>query len=154
MVDGKQAAVFSYDVDKKKSNDEVVYCCFPESSQAGDMTLRGQESAGGAGNYQNATSWKIWKAKVPYHGEIFVDPNTGEVVRLITEADLKGSDPVREETQRIRLRAADGGRKTIVAPVRTIIDTVEQPYPNEPQGRFIFRHTLFTEDYKDYKAAS
>ncbi|MFZ0393201.1 MAG: hypothetical protein WCF17_02175 [Terracidiphilus sp.] len=154
MVNGKQVAVFSYDVDKKRTRDEVAYCCFPESSQAGDMTLRGTETAGGAGNYQTATSWRIWKAKVPYHGEIFVDPNTGEVVRLITEAELKGSDPVRVETQRIDYGPQTVGGKTLVLPVRTIIDTMEQPYPDDPQGRFIFRHTLLTEDYKDYKAGS
>ncbi|HTX74727.1 MAG TPA: hypothetical protein VMD29_00885 [Terracidiphilus sp.] len=153
-VNGKQVAVFSYDVDKKKTNDEVAYCCFPELGQAGDITLRGQERAGGAGNYQTAESWKIWKAKVPYRGEIFVDPNTGMVVRLITEAELKGSDPVRVETQRIDFGEQTVGGKAIVVPVRAIINTMEQPFPNDPQGRFIFRHTLFTEDYKNYQAAS
>ena len=153
-VNGKQAAVFSYDVDKKRSNDEVAYCCFPESSQPGPMQLRGTAAGGEAGNYASNTSWKIWKAKVPYRGEIFVDPNTGVVVRLITEAELKGSDPVRTEIQRIDYGPQTVGGKTIVVPVRTIVDTMEQPYPNDPQGRLIFRHTLFTEDYKDYKAAS
>ena len=153
-VNGKQVAVFSYDVDKKRSKDEVAYCCFPQSSQAGNITLRGQETAGGAGNYQNATTYDVWKAKVPYHGEIFIDPNTGVVVRLITEAGLKGSDPVRVETQRIDYGPQTVDGKTLIVPVRNIIDTYVQPYPNEPQGRFIFRYTLFTEDYKDYKAAS
>ncbi len=118
------------------------------------MQLRGTAAGGEAGNYASNTSWKIWKAKVPYRGEIFVDPNTGEVVRLITEAELKGSDPVRTEIQRIDYGPQTVGGKTIVVPVRTIVDTMEQPYPNDPQGRLIFRHTLFTEDYKDYKAAS
>jgi hypothetical protein len=153
-VNGKQAAVFSYDVDKKKSNDEVAYCCFPEMSQAGNIALRGQETAGGAGNYANNTTWKIWRAKVPYHGEIYIDPNTGVVVRLITEAELKGSDPVRTETQRIDYGPQTVSGKTVIVPVRNIIDTMEQPYPNEPQGRFIFRHTLFTEEYKNYQAGS
>lgn len=153
-VNGKQAAVFSYDVDKKKTNDEVVYCCFPQVSQAGDITMRGQETAGGAGNYQSTESWRIWKAKVPYHGEIYVDPTTGVVVRLITEANLKGSDPVRVETQRVDYGEQTVGGKTIVVPVRTIIDTMEQPYPDDPAGRMIFRHTLFTSDYKNYQAGS
>ena len=118
------------------------------------MTLRGQETPGGAGNYQTQENWKIWKAKVPYHGEIFIDPNTGVVVRLITEANLKGSDPVRVETQRIDYGEQTVGGKAMVVPVRTIIDTMEQPYPDDAAGRFIFRHTLLTEDYKDYKAGS
>lgn len=153
-VNGKQVAVFSYEVDKKKSKDELVYCCFPEVSQAGDISMRGQQSPGGAGNYMSNASWKIWKSKVPYHGEIFVDPNTGEVVRLITEANLKSSDYVREETQRIDYAPQTVGGKTLILPVRTIIDTTAQPYPNQPLGRFIFRHTLLTSDYKNYQAAS
>jgi hypothetical protein len=155
MVNGKQVAVFSYAVDKKKSRYAVNYCCFPEEvSQAGDIALRGQERAGGAGNYQSNANWKNWKATVPYHGEIFIDPNTGVVVRLITEADLKGSDPVRLETQRIDYGEQTVGGKPVVVPVRTIINTTEQPFPDDPRGRMIFRHTLFTEDYKNYQAAS
>ena len=153
-VNGKQAAVFSYDVDKKRSKNEVAYCCFPQSSQAGDIAMRGQETAGGAGNYMNATSWRIWKSKVPYHGEIFIDPGTGVVVRLVTIAGLKGSDPVRTETQRIDYGDQTVGGKTLTVPVRTMIDTVTQPYPDDAQGRYIFRHTLFTVDYKNYSAAS
>lgn len=154
MVNGKQVGVFSYEVDKKISKDELVYCCFPQVNESSDTTSRLGSPGGGAGNYQTYENWKVWKAKVPYHGEIFVDPNTGAVVRLITEADLKGSDPVRVETQRIDYGPQTVGGKTLIVPVRTIIDTLEKPFPNSPQGRFIFRHTLFTEDYKDYKAAS
>jgi hypothetical protein len=39
----------------------------------------------------------------------------------------------------------------LVVPVQALIDTLEQPYPDNPQGRFIMRHTLFAADYKDYK---
>ncbi|HWE86160.1 MAG TPA: hypothetical protein VG267_14555 [Terracidiphilus sp.] len=153
-VNGHQMAVFSYAVDKKKTRYEVSYCCFPETAQAGDIAMRGQETAGGAGNYQTQENEKIWKSKVGYHGEIFVDPTTGVVVRLITIADLKGSDPVRVETQRIDFGEQTVGGKPIVVPVRAIIDTMEQPYPDDPKGRMIFRHTLFTTDYKNYQAGS
>ncbi len=153
-VNGHQEAVFSYAVDKKKSKYAVNYCCFPETSQAGDITLRGTETPGGAGNYATSQDWKNWKATVPYHGEIFLDPSSGVVVRLITEADLKGSDPVRVETQRIDYGDQTVGGKTVTVPVRTIIDTTEQPFPDDPRGRMVFRHTLFTTDYQGYKAAS
>jgi hypothetical protein len=115
------------------------------------MSLRGTESPGGAGNYQSQDQWKNWKGTVPYHGEIFVNPETGVVARLVTVADLKGSDPVRMESQRIDYGPEKVGDKTLVVPVQTLIDTVEQPYPDSPQGRFIVRHTLFAADYKDYK---
>jgi hypothetical protein len=151
MVNGHQLAVFSYAVDKKKSRYAVNYCCFPESSQEGDLALRGQQTPGGPGNYLISRNWKEWKATVGYHGEIFVDPNTGVVVRLITRADLKGGDPVRVEIQRIDYGEQTVGGKTITVPVRDIIDTVEQPFPDDPQGRMIMRHTLFSEEYKNYQ---
>jgi hypothetical protein len=151
QVFGETVAVFSFSVDKKKSHYGVNYCCFPQVSQAGQMSMRGTETPGGAGNYQSQDQWKNWKATVPYHGEIFVNPETGVVVRLVTRADLKGSDPVRMESQRIDYGPAKVGDKTLVLPVQTLIDTVEQPYPDDPTARFIMRHTLFAADYKDYK---
>lgn len=151
QVDGKKVAVFSFVVDKKKSRLTLEYCCFPEVSQAGDMTMRGTETAGGAGNYVNIDKWKPWKGTVPYHGEIFVDPSTGAVVRLVTQANLKGSDPVRAEARRIDYGEQKVGDLTVMVPVSTEIDTLEQPYPNQPSGRFIMRHTLFMDQYTDYK---
>lgn len=152
-LNGQKVAVFSFAVDKKKSRYAVNYCCFPEVSQAGDIAMRGTETAGGAGNYQTRDQWKPWKATVPYRGEVFVNPNTGVVERLTVEAEFKGSDPVRVENQRIDFGEVKVGDKTLTLPVRTLIDTTEQPYPDDPRGRFIFRHTLFESDYKDYKAS-
>jgi len=40
-----------------------------------------------------------------------------------------------------------------VVPGFVTIDTIEEPYPDSPQGRTILRHTLFTETYADYKSA-
>ena len=118
------------------------------------MSMRGTETAGGAGNYQSQDQWKHWKSTAAYHGEIYLSPDTGVVMRLIVQADLKGSDPVRMETHRIDYGPERVGDKTLVVPVQTLIDTVEQPYPDSPTGRFIMRRTLFAEDYKNYKAGS
>lgn len=152
-VAGHELAVFSYSVDKKKSHYAVHYCCFPETSQAGQVSMRGQESAGGAGNYQTNATWKDFKATEPYHGEIFIDPDTGVIYRLITEVEFKGSEPVKAENQRIDYGVETVGDKKVVVPGFVTIDTLEQPLPESPQGRFILRHTLFTENYSEYKAA-
>jgi hypothetical protein len=152
-VAGHELAVFSYSVDKKKSHYAVHYCCFPETSQVGQVSMRGQESAGGAGNYQTNATWKDFKATEPYHGEIFIDPDTGVIYRLITEVEFKGSDPVKAENQRIDYGVETVGDKKVVVPGFVTIDTLEQPLPESPQGRFILRHTLFTENYSAYKTA-
>jgi hypothetical protein len=155
MVNSKQLAVYSFAVDKKKTHYAVNYCCFPDSDQAGPLTMRGtgQQAGSGPGNYQSNTNWKNYKATVPYHGEIFVDPDTGIVVRLITEAEFKSSELVRQEDRRIDYGPETVGGKTLVLPVKEFINTLALPDGDTPQGRLNLRHTLFTADYKNYQPA-
>jgi hypothetical protein len=152
-VEGHDLAVFSYSVDKKKTHYAVTYCCFPETSQVGQVSLRGTPTSGGEGNYQTSANWKNFKSTEPYRGEIFIDADTGVIYRLITQVEFKGSDPVKAENQRIDYGIETIGDKKIVVPGFVTIDTIEQPYPDSPQGRSILRHTLFTESYSGYKAA-
>ncbi len=135
-VNGKTAAVFSFAVDKKKSHYAVNYCCFPDMNRDGDVT-----------------SWDNLKAVVPYHGEIFVDPDTGVVVRLITEAEFKNSDDVRREDQRIDYLPQPVGAKTLVLPSRSIVYTEAVP-TGESGSKAAVRHTLFTSEYRGYQAGS
>lgn len=151
MVNGHELAVFSFDVDKKKTHYAVDYCCFPENDQVGQVALRGTETPGGAGNYQTNTNWKHFKSTLPYHGEIYVDPDTGVVYRLIREVQFKGSDPIKSENERIDYETDTIGDKKLTVPGLVTIDTIEQPFPDSPQGRFILRHTLFTASYSNYR---
>ncbi len=152
-LNGHPFAVYSFAVDKKKTHYAVNYCCFPDSNQAGPMAMRGTEQVGTRGNYQVATNWKNYKATVPYHGEIFVDPDTGIIARLITVADFKSSDLVLQEDQRIDFGSVTVGGKALVLPVRSFIDTMERPDGDDGPARFNIRHTLFTAEYKNYQAA-
>lgn len=160
LVNGKQAAVFSYDVPKKKAHMALNVCCFPEVSQAGVATFKSAAtsglaggSGGASGNFQTNTSYDIhYKASVPYHGEFFVDPDTGIVVRMITQPELKQSDVVHQVDERIDYGPATVAGKTIVVPVKTIIDTEVVPNGDSGSaGRFSIRRTLFTSEYKDYQ---
>jgi hypothetical protein len=167
-INGHQAAVFSFAVDKKKTHFAVNYCCFPEDRVAGsadqDLNMRGGSSAGLGGFapraeavqaqdvYPGFAGWKPVKETVPYHGEFAVDPNSGVVVRLTTVAEFK-SGWVRQENQRIDYAEEKVGDKSLVLPVRSIVDTVEQPFGDTETKDPSVRHTLFTAAYKDYKAA-
>lgn len=152
-VNGRELAVFSYEVDKKKTHYAVDYCCFPESSQAGQVELRGQATGGGPGNYQTSEDWRHFKSTLPYHGEIYIDPDTGVMYRLITQVQFKGSEPVKTENERIDYGIETVGDKKVAVPGFVTIDTLEQPFPDSQQGRFILRHTLFTANYSNYKMA-
>jgi hypothetical protein len=158
-VNGKAAAVFSFSVDKKKTHYAVNYCCFPDVEQAGVATfssasagsLNGGSGGGAKGNFQTTTDYKPYKATVPYHGEVFVDPETGIVVRLVTQADFKSSDVVHQEDQRIDFAPVAVAGKTLVLPIKTIVNTEVVPNGDSGAGKFMLRHTLFTAEYKDYK---
>ncbi len=162
-VNGKQAAVFSFEVPKKKGHYALDVCCFPDVTQAGSVRFSGQNGAGmpggaaGAGggakgNFQTSTNWNDYKTTVPYHGELFIDPDSGTVVRMITQAELKPSDVVHQVDERIDYGPVTVGGKTVVVPVRTIINTEVVPNGDSGSaGKYSVRRTLFTSEYKDYQ---
>jgi hypothetical protein len=160
-VNGKPAAVFTFDVPKKKSHYAVNVCCFPEVTSAGKATFSsasvGALSGGGggaSGNFQTATGWHPYKANVPYHGQLFIDSDTGIVVRMITMADLKPSDVVHQEDTRIDYAPVTLDGKMLVLPMKTIINTEVVPNGDSGSaGRYSTRRTLFTAEYKDYQLA-
>ena len=163
-VNGKTAAVFSFAVDKKKSHYAVNYCCFPKIEQAGmanfssasvgSLSGGGGGGGGAKGNFQTNTEFDPYKATIPYHGEIFVDPDSGIVVRLITQADFKSTDVVHLEDQRIDYLPVAVGGKALVLPSKSIVNTEVVPNGDSGGGKFILRHTFFTSEYKGYQPAS
>jgi len=163
-VNGKSAAVFSYSVQKKKSHYAVDYCCFPDVTQAGKANFSSAAlgaigpsgSGGGAtGNFQTATDWHNFKAgSVPYHGALCVDPDTGIVVRMIVIAEFKNSDVVHQEDQRIDYGPVNVGDKTLVLPVKKILNTEVVPTGESGSaGKYTTRRTLLTSEYKDFQLA-
>ena len=160
-VNGKTAAVFAYAVDKKKSHYAVNYCCFPKIDSVG-MThassaapgLLGTSGGSGKGTFRTDADFEPYRATVPYHGEIFVDPDTGIVVCLITQADFKNTDDVHVESQRIEYAPVVVGDKTLVLPSKSIVNTEVVPNGDSGGGQVILRHTLFTSEYKGYQPAT
>jgi hypothetical protein len=152
-VNGRQTAVFSFAVDKKRSHYAVNYCCFPETDQAGETGNRGVDgiASSSVGNMNTYTSWSPYKATVPYHGEIFVDVDSGVVVRLVTNADFKPSDEVTQEDQRVDYAPVTVGGKPMIVPLRTLIDTDSATVGHDTAGSYTSRRTLFIVEYKDYK---
>ncbi len=159
LVNGKAAAVFSYDVPKKKSKMAVNVCCFPEVDQAGVMTmssssagsLNGGSGGGARGNLQTNTSWSPYKEKnVGYRGEFFIDPDTGIIVRMNTIDEQKSSDMVHQLDTRIDYAPVVVGGKPLILPIRSIMVTEVVPNGEAGAGGFSTRTTLFTSEFKNY----
>jgi hypothetical protein len=160
QVNGKPAVVFSFAVPRKKSHYAVNYCCFPDVDQTGTVKFSGpQLGAGGPGpgpvkgNLQFNTDWKNYKATVGYHGELFVDPDTGIVVRLITIAEFKNTEVVQQEDQRFDYHAVTVGGKVLVLPIKNFIITEVVPNGDSGAGTYSTRCTLFASEYKNYQLA-
>lgn len=158
LLNGRQTAVYSFDVPKKKAHMEVKVCCFPDVQQAGVATFQSASiggltgTGGGAkGNFQTNTTWHDFKTNVPYHGELFIDPDTGVVVRMITMAELKPSDVVHYDNTRVDYAPVTVNGKQVVLPVKAVVTTEVVPNGDSGSaGRYSTRTTLFTSEYKDY----
>jgi hypothetical protein len=148
IVDSKPAAVFAFQVDKKKSHYEVNYCCFPVTEDAGRMGYEGTEA-----NFQTGTDWKAFKTIVGYSGEFFIDPDTGIIRRVVTRAGLKPTDFVHQEDMRIDYGLAVVAGKEYVLPKDSFTFTEVVPNGDNYAARYSVRHTLFNVTYKNYQLA-
>jgi hypothetical protein len=161
LINDKPVAVFSYDVPKKKGHVALTVCCFPSLDQAGIAQftnangIGGGRSTGGGGNFQTNTNWQAYKQKdLPYHGELFIDPDTGVVVRLVTQMEPKGSDVVHQADIRTDYGPTTIGDKTLVLPVRAFVVTEIVVNGEAGAGGYAERCTLFASDYKSYQPAA
>jgi hypothetical protein len=148
-VNGKPAAVFSFAVPKKKSHYEVNYCCFPVTEDAGRM---GYEGTGA--NFQTGTSWKSFKTTVGYHGEFFINPDSGAIVRVVTQAELKPTDFVHQEDMRIDYGPVYVGDKVYMLPLQIFTFTEVVPNGDNYAAVYSVRHTLFSTTYQNYALAN
>jgi hypothetical protein len=162
LVNGKAAGVFSFEVPKKKTHLAVIVCCFPKIDQTGSIRFTSASgagsttpgAAGGAkGNFQTNTEYDPYKTIAPYHGEFFIDPDTGIVVRMITQVELKPSEVVHQVDTRIDYGPVTVGDKSLVLPVKTVVNTEVVPYGDSGGGSFHTRCTLFTSEYKNQQLA-
>lgn len=165
-LNGKQTAVFSFEVSKKKARLPIHVCCFPDVQQTGVANFTSAsgtgagmpggtpgQAGGASGNFQTNTNWHDYKSNVPYRGEFFVDPATGTVMRLVTEAEIKPSEVVHQVDTRIDYGPVTVAGKPMVLPLRTIVDTEVVPNGDSgAAGKYSIRRTLFTSEYKDYKS--
>lgn len=148
-VNNKPAAVFTFEVDKKKSRYNVEYCCFPSTDTATGVANSGAMVA--PNDIQSVTTWRPFKKGVPYHGQLYIDPATGAILRTVTFAELKPSEYVHTENVRIDYSEEIVNGKTCIVPLRSI--TFNETVPGGDTGTrgYHARHALFTATYGNYR---
>jgi hypothetical protein len=172
-ITGHQTAVFAFVVDKKKSHYAINYCCFPDtesvggglygpngtkgggaSPAGGNLSANPLASPKGNGNLANVSDWKPFNAKSGYHGELFLDPDSGTILRTIVQAEFKPSDFVHYENIRVDYAPMSIGGNNLYVPVRSF--TIAEVVPNGDSfvSKFGDRRQFVTQDYKDFQAAA
>ena len=150
QIVGKNAAVFTFAVDKKKSRYDVTYCCFPKTDTATGVATMGT-FAPVPGEIQSVTSYRPFKKTVSYHGEFYVDPDEGTILRVITYAELKPTDYAHQEAVRTDYSPIVVDGKEYVLPLDSF--TVNEVVPGGESNSIAYsvRHTLFSVTYANYQ---
>jgi hypothetical protein len=149
MINGRRMAVFSFAVEKEKSHFDVSYCCFPKTT-----TATGVASASvmpSVGSIQSVSTWEPFNKVVGYHGEFFINPDTGLVVRVITHAEMKPTDFVFREDRRIDYGPVVVAGKAYLLPRVSVTAMEAVPNGDSSTATCTIRHTLFYASYQNYK---
>ena len=147
MVGGKQVAVFSIQVDKKKSHYAIDYCCFPRTDTASGVASQGTFTPL-PGEIQSVSTYRPFKKTVGYRGEVFIDPDTGATLRLILNAELKPSDFVHQEAVRMDYSPATVDGKEYLLPLASF--TLSEVVPGGDSSAYSVRHLLLNVTYTRY----
>lgn len=148
VLGGKTVAVFTYAIDRKKSHYQVEYCCFPTTSSLGSVNNLTDDVT-----FQTATDWKPFRTTAGYHGNVFIDPDTGVVLRVTLVAELKPADFVHQEQRRTDYGPLTIDGKTYYQPFRSYVFNEVVPFGESFARRVSVRHTLLIVTYKDYQPA-
>jgi len=145
------AAVYTYSVPKAFSHFEVSYCCVRQDVQ---RELRYGNPSRGEGATIMATGQadeKLFQATPGYHGTLAVDPDTGAILRITIEAELKSEDPISRAATMVQYGPVTIGDRTFIFPVRSAAISVEKPGPNSrPQDppTLLVNETTFTDYHR------
>ncbi len=151
MIEGRKTAVFTFDVEQDKSRFDVSYCCFPKTTTATNVASVSLVPM--VGTIQSVSTWEPFKKVVGYHGEFFINPDTGLVVRVITRADMKPTDLVTREDKRIDYGPVAVGGKQYLLPRVSITAAETAPNGDNNTATYTMRHTFLLASYQNYKLA-
>jgi hypothetical protein len=128
--DGKAVAVFQYVIPRSASHDAVDFCCY---SKADDdpATYSFHDRPG-------------------YHGEIWVDPASGEIDRITLEAELNGDDEVTTSRVAVQYGSVEIAGKRYVCPFRSVaVSEVHNRAMEKIDGTGLERHVNLVQ-FVDY----
>jgi len=124
--DGKPAAVFQFAVNRSVSHYNVQYCCVTSREVIGGSygTSGGGRESQQANQGMLRAGLSVFHEITGYHGNFSVDPDTGTILRIAIEADLKSDDPIQRAAIMVEYGSVKIGDNTYICPTRSISDSV------------------------------
>jgi hypothetical protein len=152
-VNGVRLAVFSIEVDKKRSHYGMAYRYLSTETK-----FTGGEKSTNAGGGTNSSSsfevtrvWKRFEHRSGYSSEVFVEPGSGMVLRTVTKVEFNPNDILSSETVRTDYAPLPVDSGTLVVPVRRFKITEFVERDAKTGGKATKRHRFVTEDFKDFE---
>jgi hypothetical protein len=108
-------AVFHYTVPPGAANYSVDFCCVRHFENGGPhpkWTFR----IPGVGDITNS-----YRGTPPYHGNLYLNPSTGTVLRVTLVAELKDSDPITQVASSVQYGPEEIGGKIFVLPLHGMV---------------------------------
>jgi hypothetical protein len=97
---GRRVAVFRYSIPRSASHNSVDFCCYAKSEDA-PQTQSFHDLPG-------------------YHGEVDIDPASGEIDRVTLEAELQPGDPVVMSNIAVQYGSVSIAKKEYLCPIRSV----------------------------------
>jgi hypothetical protein len=107
-------AVYHYEVPPAASHYWVNYCCVrgaQDSAGAVAFGLDAKDASAQSDSYHGTPS---------YHGNLYLDPATGNVLRVTVESDLKPSDPITRAAISVDYAPVEIGGNSYICPGHSI----------------------------------
>jgi hypothetical protein len=82
-----------------------------------------------------------------YHGNIYIDPATGAILRITLDVELNPSEPITREASAIDFGSVEIGEKKFICPIRSVSIRLTRAYlANQPGIRTVLHvnRTEFT----------
>ena len=149
-ANGLRLAVFSFEVDKKRSHFGLAY----RATTAESKPVGGIKTYGGSlttSTFAVSSVSRSYEHRSGYGGKVFVEPDSGVVLRTITEASFKPDGIFHSETIRTDYAPLPIGGKTRAVPVRRFKITEFMPGNRQTAKKDAVRHNFVTEDFKDFQ---
>ncbi len=107
-------AVYHYEVPAAASHYWVNYCCVRASQDTGGAVAYGIDAKSASSESDS------YRGTPSYHGNLYLDPASGAILRVTIESDLKPSDPIMRAAILVQYGPVEMDGKSYICPVRSL----------------------------------